>query len=93
VGRDHKTGLHPSVLGRVCECFGFKVTHDKLKEGSKMLRGVSRGWPLVLYSMKSYLETGRAIDIWCLEKEVADPGPVTVFRQSPPKSQLRLWAQ
>ena len=49
----------------------LKVTHDKLKAGSKMLRGVSRGWPLVLSSMKSYLETGKAIDIWCLKKEEA----------------------
>ncbi len=49
----------------------LKVTHDKLKAGSKMLRGVARGWPLVLSSMKSYLETGKAIDIWCLKKEQA----------------------
>jgi uncharacterized protein YndB with AHSA1/START domain len=47
------------------------VTHDKLKAGSKMLRGVSRGWPLVLSSMKSYLETGKALDILCAKKEAA----------------------
>ena len=49
----------------------LKVTHDKLKAGSKMLRGVSRGWPLVLSSMKSYLETGKGMDIWCAKKEEA----------------------
>src|SRR5258705_13989437 len=32
------------IEGMVC----LKVTHDKLKAGSKMLKGVSRGWPRVL---------------------------------------------
>lgn len=41
----------------------LKVTHDKLKAGSKMLRGVSRGWPRVLSSMKSFLETGKGLNI------------------------------
>lgn len=40
------------------------VTHDSFKEGSKMSDMVSQGWPLVLSSLKSYLETGNAIDIW-----------------------------
>lgn len=41
----------------------LKVTHDKLKAGSKMLRGVSWGWPRVLSSMKSFLETGKGLEI------------------------------
>lgn len=40
------------------------VTHDKLKAGSKMLRGVSWGWPRVLSSMKSFLETGKGLDVF-----------------------------
>src|SRR5882762_3639024 len=32
------------------------VTHDKLKAGSKMLKGVSTGWPKVLSSLKTFLE-------------------------------------
>lgn len=40
------------------------VTHDKLKAGSKMLRGVSWGWPRVLSSLKSFLETGKGINIF-----------------------------
>jgi uncharacterized protein YndB with AHSA1/START domain len=43
----------------------LKVTHDKLKAGSKMYRGVSRGWPLVLSSMKTFLETGKGLNIFC----------------------------
>jgi uncharacterized protein YndB with AHSA1/START domain len=41
----------------------LKVTHDNLKPGSKMLRGVSGGWPRVLSSLKSFLETGKGLDI------------------------------
>ena len=39
------------------------VTHDELEAGSGMAKGISRGWPLVLSSLKSLLETGRGIDI------------------------------
>lgn len=37
------------------------VTHINLEEA--MERGVSKGWPLVLSSLKSFLETGKPIDI------------------------------
>ena len=40
------------------------VTHDKLTAGSKMLRGVSWGWPRVLSSMKTFLETGKGLNIF-----------------------------
>lgn len=39
------------------------VSHDELEVGSGMLQGISRGWPAVLSSLKSYLETGRGLDI------------------------------
>lgn len=42
------------------------VIHSKLSED--MGRGVSFGWPLVLSSMKSFLETGKAIDIMAIKK-------------------------
>ena len=42
----------------------LKVTHDNLKAGSKMLRGVSWGWPRVLSSMKSFLETGKGLNMF-----------------------------
>lgn len=44
------------------------VTHDDLLVGSGMHMGVSRGWPIVLSSMKSFLETGRALDIFAKPK-------------------------
>ena len=39
------------------------VVHDNFKAGSGMAEKVSKGWPLVLSSLKSFLETGEAIDI------------------------------
>jgi uncharacterized protein YndB with AHSA1/START domain len=37
------------------------VTHDEFEPGSKVLGAVSNGWPLVLSSLKSLLETGHAL--------------------------------
>lgn len=40
------------------------VTHDELEAGSGMAKGISQGWPIVLSSMKSFLETGRGLDVF-----------------------------
>jgi uncharacterized protein YndB with AHSA1/START domain len=40
------------------------VTHDELEAGSGMARGISQGWPIVLSSLKSLLETGQGIDVF-----------------------------
>jgi uncharacterized protein YndB with AHSA1/START domain len=37
------------------------VTHDELETGSDMLRGITDGWPKVLSSLKTLLETERAL--------------------------------
>jgi uncharacterized protein YndB with AHSA1/START domain len=37
------------------------VTHDELEAGSEMERGITEGWPMVLASLKSWLETGKAV--------------------------------
>ena len=34
------------------------VTHDDFVPGSKVFEAISKGWPLVLSNLKSYLETG-----------------------------------
>lgn len=44
------------------------VTHDELEAGSGLANGISRGWPLVLSSMKSFLETGHALDVFAKPK-------------------------
>ena len=40
------------------------VTHDQLKAGSRMADAVAGGWPRVLSSMKSFLETGKGLNIF-----------------------------
>ena len=40
------------------------VTHDELEPGSPMEKGITDGWPRVLSSMKSFLETGKALNTW-----------------------------
>lgn len=39
------------------------IVHDELHPGSGMLKSISAGWPTVLSSMKSFLETGQGPDI------------------------------
>jgi uncharacterized protein YndB with AHSA1/START domain len=44
------------------------VTHDDLQIDSGMAKGVTQGWPAVLSSLKSFLETGRGIDLFAKPK-------------------------
>lgn len=44
------------------------VSHDDLVAGSGMANGVSKGWPAVLSSLKSFLETGSGIDVFAKPK-------------------------
>jgi uncharacterized protein YndB with AHSA1/START domain len=39
------------------------VTHEGFIEGSKLLGAVSKGWPAILSSLKSLLETGKVFAI------------------------------
>jgi uncharacterized protein YndB with AHSA1/START domain len=38
------------------------VIHEMEKEGSKFIEAVSRGWPHILASLKSLLETGESLE-------------------------------
>jgi uncharacterized protein YndB with AHSA1/START domain len=38
------------------------VTHEMARTGSKLIAAVSGGWPGILSSLKSYLETGKALE-------------------------------
>lgn len=44
------------------------VAHDDLIAGGGMAKGVTKGWPLVLSSLKSFLETGRGLDVFAKPK-------------------------
>jgi uncharacterized protein YndB with AHSA1/START domain len=39
------------------------VLHDDFSPGSEMLAGISEGWPMLLSSMKTLLETGEPMDL------------------------------
>lgn len=47
------------------------VTHDDLEVGSRMMTGITRGWPIVLSSLKSLLETGEPLDLFAKPLEAA----------------------
>ncbi|MCK1667715.1 SRPBCC family protein [Bradyrhizobium sp. 153] len=39
------------------------LTHEGFAEGSKLLEGISKGWPAIMSSLKSLLENGTALEI------------------------------
>src|SRR5258708_39883175 len=39
------------------------LTHEDFEAGSKLLDGISKGWPAILSSLKSLLESGTALQI------------------------------
>ncbi|MDB6074474.1 MAG: hypothetical protein JWO89_2114 [Verrucomicrobiaceae bacterium] len=41
----------------------FTVTHEIDVPESKLIKGVSGGWPMILSSLKSLLETGEPLDV------------------------------
>ena len=48
---------------RVMTC--LTVTHGSFQAGSTMVKKVSGGWPRVLSSLKTFLETGKGLNIFC----------------------------
>lgn len=48
----------------------FTLTHEPLDEGSQVIDAVRQGWPAILSSLKTLLETGQTLDIakrWAAE--------------------------
>jgi uncharacterized protein YndB with AHSA1/START domain len=50
------------------EMVRLTVTHDELEAGSGMAKGIRQGWPIVLSSLKSLLETGKGMDVFAKQK-------------------------
>ena len=50
------------------------IVHDGFEPGSKAFAHISRGWPFVLSSLKSYLEAGRVLRAHWYENEHAQQG-------------------
>jgi uncharacterized protein YndB with AHSA1/START domain len=51
-------------IEKVGDMVRLTVTHDEFKPGSDTLRKISNGWPRVLSSLKSFLETGKPLNTW-----------------------------
>ncbi|MBF6571715.1 MAG: SRPBCC family protein [Candidatus Binataceae bacterium] len=51
-------------IAPIDEMVRLTVTHDELEAGSEMLQGITHGWPRVLSSLKTLLETGRPLRTW-----------------------------
>ena len=49
------------------------VTHDELEPDSEMAKGVAAGWPMVLSSMKTLLESGAPMEM--TKKRMTPPPP------------------
>jgi len=66
------TGADPSrvtfELEPIEDMVKLTVTHDRLVPGSDMQRGIENGWPRVLSSLKSFLETGKPLPTWAPAK-------------------------
>ena len=64
-GREEKHSRVTFDLEPVRGVVRLTVTHDKLEPGSEMLEGITDGWPKVLSSLKSLLESGRPLpQLW-----------------------------
>ena len=57
----------PSRVTFALEPYGklvkLTLTHEDFEQDSKMLQGISKGWPAIMSSLKSLLESGRALDV------------------------------
>ncbi|MCJ0764855.1 SRPBCC family protein [Variovorax terrae] len=56
------------IVAYAQEMVRLTVTHDELEAGSAMAKGIQQGWPIVLSSLKSLLETGQGIDVFAKPK-------------------------
>lgn len=54
-------------LEAIGDAVKLTVIHDKLQAESTMAANISRGWPLVLSSLKSFIETGIGLDVGTLK--------------------------
>jgi len=55
-------------IEQVEELVRLTVTHDELEPGSEMERGITEGWPRVISSLKTFLETGKPLNTWAGKK-------------------------
>jgi hypothetical protein len=49
-------------IEKLVDSVKLTVTHGSDKPGSKLIDAVSNGWPMILASLKSLLETGEPLE-------------------------------
>jgi uncharacterized protein YndB with AHSA1/START domain len=54
----------------------LNVVHDKLQPGSEMATSISKGWPLVIANLKTFLETGKTMNLWACSDTKPTPQKV-----------------
>jgi uncharacterized protein YndB with AHSA1/START domain len=60
-GNDKKQTRVAFELEPIGDVVRLTVTHDHLEPGSEMLQSITEGWPKVLSSLKSLMETGQPL--------------------------------
>ena len=71
---DSRATFEIDVVGR--EMVRLNVIHGGFKTKSKMAGKVAIGWPRVLSSLKSFLETGKALDTWAGHESTCEDSSV-----------------
>ena len=60
-------GELPALATFILEPYGklvkLTLTQEGFADGSKFFQGISKGWPAILSSLKSLLETGQPLEI------------------------------
>jgi len=62
-GNPDKTSQVTYELHEMADLLRLKVSHENLDPDSEMWRGITQGWPIVLSSLKTLLETGRPMEM------------------------------
>jgi uncharacterized protein YndB with AHSA1/START domain len=62
-GKEEDTSRVTFEITPVEDLVRLDVVHNEFIPDSQMAKNVSKGWPGVIASMKSYLETGKGIDL------------------------------
>jgi uncharacterized protein YndB with AHSA1/START domain len=78
-GKESLKDEEPSRVTFLVEPYGdavrLTVTHEELEPDSGMLKGITAGWPAVLSSLKTMLETGEAMPMTKQRRWEAPPPP------------------
>jgi uncharacterized protein YndB with AHSA1/START domain len=58
-GQPEKHSRVTFLVERFADAVRLTVTHDELEPESQAMRGISQGWPAILSSLKTLLESGK----------------------------------